>query len=175
MAGQFARMAGLWTVGIVSNPEECVFVRQRLGFHSSLSFQDPEFERLLTEACTERGIDIFFETIGGALWRSIRPLMKKQGRVVLTGSWAQYNHAYGGAAEYGNSATIQAVIEKPLLLGVPDRNKLRFDEFYKEVAQGVADGSIWLHVMLEEGLQKAPMVWMTAIDQPGGSMIAIRV
>ena len=174
MVGQFARMAGLWTVGIVSSAEESAFVKQKLGFHSAVDHTAPDFAHLLAQACVE-GIDIFFETIGGALWSSVRPLMNDQGRVILAGSWAQYSHPLGGAAEYGSPATMEAVLHKHLTIGTPLTPQLSLTKFSSEVAKGVANGNIWSHVRVEEGLNKAPSAWLTATDRPERGMIAIRV
>ena len=174
MVAQFGRMAGLWTVGVVSSAEESVFIQQKLGFHSAVDHTAPDFAHLLTQACAG-GIDIFFETIGGALWPSVRPLMNDLGRVVLTGTWAQYAHRLGGSAEYGSPATMETVLRRHLTLGTPPWTQLRFKEFATEVGQGVAAGSIWSHVRVEKGLRMAPSSWLTASDRPERGMTAIHV
>ena len=174
MVGQFARMAGLWTVGIVSSDREVSFIKEKLGFHSALNHTLPGFEDDLTQVCAA-GIDIFYETIGGALWRSVRPLMNDYGRVVLAGSWFQYSHALGGAAEYGSVATVEALLRKGLSIGTPKVAELRFDDFSREVVRGNVEGSIWSHVRVEEGLLKAPTAWLTAIDGPERNITVIRI
>ena len=106
-AGQFARLDGTWSVAIVSSEEECKYAVQTLGFQTAVNRAASDLESRLSEVCVD-GIDVCVETIGGALWREIRPLMNEGGRIVLTGTWAQYEHPLSGASEYGSLPTIEA-------------------------------------------------------------------
>ena len=95
-AGQFARLSGTWTVAIVSSQEECKYAVQTLGFQSAVNRAASDFKNRLSEACVV-GIDVCIETIGGALWLEIRPLMNEGGRIVFNGTWAQFEHPLSGS------------------------------------------------------------------------------
>lgn len=173
-AGQHGRMLGLWTIGIVSSQEEVAFAQQKLGFHAVLDRTSGDFIEMLRDACSE-GIDVFFENLGGALFREVRPLMNDGGRIILTGTWTQYSHPLGGAGEYGSTATMEAVIRKKLALGVPKIEDASFSSFVEHVHRAVRNGSLWSSVRVEAGLQNAVPAWLAAIDSPDRETTVIRL
>ena len=140
LMAQMAGDRGLWTVGIVSNQREAIFVQQRLGFHAAVDHTSADFEQILRRACPN-GVDLYVETIGGALWSQVRPLMNLGGHVVLTGSWSQYEHPLSGRAEFASAATLEAVIRRKLTLGVapPLQNR---DMFTKQSLERLRQGQI---------------------------------
>lgn len=174
MCAQIGRLRGLWTVGIVSNNEEAKFARQRLGFHSTVDHTRADFARALADACPD-GIDIFIETVGGAFWRQIRPLLNPHARVILTGTWSQYNHHLGGAAEYESPATMEGVIRRKLTISASRPDWSSFAEFAQEMMNAIRDGKIQPAVKVLDGLNSAAGAWLTAIDGPDYSVPIIRV
>jgi hypothetical protein len=50
----------------------------------------PEFAAKLAAVCP-KGIDVYFENVGGAVWQAVLPLLNKFARVPVSGLIAQYN------------------------------------------------------------------------------------
>ena len=173
-AGQFARLSGTWTVAIVSSQEECKYAVQTLGFQSAVNRAASDFKNRLSEACVV-GIDVCIETIGGALWLEFRPLMNEGGRIVLNGTWAQFEHPLSGAADYGSMATIEALIRKKLLLGGARSEDICFADFAADVGRAMKNGASWTRVNIETGLLSAPRAWLSLIDRPEQGITVIRL
>ncbi len=85
LVGQLARKAGARPVGIAGGPEKCAYVLNELGFDASIDHRAPNFKELLAAACP-KGIDVYFENVGGAvrgrsrLVRRTRHLQQTAGR-----------------------------------------------------------------------------------------------
>jgi NADPH-dependent curcumin reductase CurA len=173
MVGQLGRIAGAWTVGIVPGPDAGAFAMNRLGFSSVVDHTRPDFARSLAESCPD-GIDVFFETIGGALWHTILPMLNDRARVVLSGTEAQYNHRFGGASQYQDPSTFKWMKEKGGTIGAVHLSSENFAQFVATVGDGLRRGSIWHRIQLLEGLEKAPEAWLTAIDGPNYGTRVIR-
>jgi len=174
MVGQFGRIAGAWTVGIVSGPDEVAFARNELGFGAAVDHTLPDWPSRLAEACPD-GIDVYFETIGGALWHMILPMLNDGARVVLSGTPAQYNHGYGGASQYQHPSTLQWLVNSTGTIGAIQPPKTDFAEFLAVVDESVRTGAIWHRIHVVEGLEHAAEAWLTAIDGPNYSGRIIQV
>ena len=118
---------------------------------------------------------MFFETIGGALWRNILPLLNDRARVVLSGTEAQYNHRFGGTSQYQDPSTFKWMIEKGGTIGAAHPSSENFAQFATTVGEGLRRRSIWHRVQLLEGLERAPEAWLSAIDGPDYGTRVIRV
>jgi len=86
--GQLARIAGARAVGIAGGLRKCDFIRQELGFDEAIEHRASDFPSLLAVACPD-GIDVYFESVGGAVWQTILPLLNQFARAPVCGLIAQ--------------------------------------------------------------------------------------
>jgi NADPH-dependent curcumin reductase CurA len=63
----------------------------------------------------DRGIDVYFENVGGLIWQAVLPPLNRFTRVPLCGLIAHYNGATG-AEKNLLPATMLAVLRRSLLL-----------------------------------------------------------
>jgi NADPH-dependent curcumin reductase CurA len=115
VVGQIAKIKGTRVVGIAGNGDKCAYLVQELGFDAAVNRSKPSFSDDLKAACPQ-GVDIYFENAGGAVLKSVVPLLNKFGRVPVCGLIAQYN--LSGPAE-GPDFT-------PLLMGAILTKRLMF-------------------------------------------------
>ncbi len=90
LVGQLARMAGARAVGIAGGADKCRHVRDELRFDAAIDHRAPDFAQQLAAACP-KGIDVYFENVGGAVWQAVLPLLNRFARVPVCGLIAQYN------------------------------------------------------------------------------------
>ena len=92
LVGQLAKMAGARAVGIAGGPEKCRYVAGRTTLRRR--HRSPR-ARFCRTACRSlpKGIDVYFENVGGAVWQAVLPLLNTFARVPVCGLIAQYNAA----------------------------------------------------------------------------------
>ena len=78
------RIKGCRVVGIAGGAEKCRYVVEELGFDACIDHRSPDFEQQLATVCTN-GIDIYFESVGGAVFDAVLPLLNVGARVPLCG------------------------------------------------------------------------------------------
>ena len=71
-------------------PRKCDFVKQELGFDVAVDHRAADFPSLLATACPD-GIDVYFESVGGAVWLALLSLLNQFARVPVCGLIAQYD------------------------------------------------------------------------------------
>src|SRR5271169_6506194 len=84
LVGQLAKMAGAIAVGIAGGPEKCRYVVEDLRFDAAVDHRAPDFAEQLAAACP-KGIDVYFENVGGAIWQAVLPLLNTFARVPVCG------------------------------------------------------------------------------------------
>ena len=90
VVGQIAKLKGCRVIGIAGGTRKCAYAREELGFDDCLDHQAAELPQRLAAACP-RGIDIYFESVGGATLAAVVPLLNVGARVPLCGLIAWYN------------------------------------------------------------------------------------
>lgn len=90
VVGQMAKILGLRAVGIAGGPEKCAYVKDVLGFDDCLDYKAGDLAEKLRVACP-KGIDIYFENVGGDVTRAVAPLLNDGARVPICGYVSNYN------------------------------------------------------------------------------------
>lgn len=90
VVGQLAGILGLTVIGIAGGEEKCRYVREQLGFDDCLDHKLPDLAGRLREACP-KGVDIYFENVGGDVTRAVAPLLNPGARVPICGYISNYN------------------------------------------------------------------------------------
>jgi len=155
--GQIARIKGARSVGIAGGPAKCDFVVKELGFDACLDHHASDLAERLKEACP-KGIDVYFENVGGKVWDAVFPLLNEFARIPVCGLIAQYNAAppYPGPDRLPvlmrevltRSLTIRGFIQREFV----DQRK----DFYRDMGQWIREGRVKYREDIIEGLERAP-------------------
>jgi NADPH-dependent curcumin reductase len=74
VVGQLALSMGCQVVGIAGSEDKCRYVRETLKFTQCLSHHGHDLPAALAAACPQ-GIDVYFESVGGATLDAVLPLL----------------------------------------------------------------------------------------------------
>ena len=83
--GQLAKLAGARVVGLAGSDEKCRWLEETLGFDLALNYRRPDLAAALADAFPD-GVDIYWDTVGGAQLDQVLGLMAVHGRVVQIGA-----------------------------------------------------------------------------------------
>jgi len=91
VVGQIARIGGCHVVGIAGSKAKCDFITQELGFHAAIDHRAAgDIGAALREACP-RGIDCYFDNVGGPMTDAVFEQMTLGARVAICGQIALAN------------------------------------------------------------------------------------
>jgi len=96
--GQIAKIQGCQVVGIAGGADKIRWITQELGFDAAINYKaETRIGDALKELCP-KGIDCYFDNVGGATTDAVFRLMNPSGRVAICGQIAVYNldKPYGG-------------------------------------------------------------------------------
>jgi NADPH-dependent curcumin reductase CurA len=165
LVGQLAKKAGARAVGIAGGAKKCKALKDNFGFDCAVDHRSRTFAADLQAACP-KGIDVYFENVGGAVWQAVLPLLNKYARVPVCGLIAQYNGQAAGATSEGLYATMQSILANSLSV----RGFINYEfialmpEFLNEVGPGVRDGKIKYEEDIVIGFENAPEAFMGMLE-----------
>ena len=90
VAGQLAKRHGARVVGIAGGAYKCRYVEAELGFDACIDHRSADLGAALDRACP-KGIDVYWENVGGAVQQAVFPRLNDFGRMVMCGMVAEYN------------------------------------------------------------------------------------
>ena len=90
IAGQIAKMQGARVIGIAGSPEKCAWVVDDLGFDACINYRTDDVAARLKELAP-KGVDIFFDNVGGELLDTVLRRLAMRARVVLCGDISTYD------------------------------------------------------------------------------------
>jgi NADPH-dependent curcumin reductase CurA len=177
LVGQLAKMAGCRAVGIAGGADKCRYVLEDLKFDAAIDHRAPDFPAQLAAACP-KGIDVYFENVGGAVWQAVLPLLNTFARVPVCDLIAQYSGT--GAASGPNllPATMRAVLTRSLTLRGfinYEFTEQHFPAFLETVSAGIADGRIRYREDITDGLENAPATFMGMLQGRNFGKTLVRV
>ena len=90
IVGQIAKIKGCTTVGIAGGPDKCEWLTKELGYDAAVDYKAGDVFGQLKAACP-KGIDIYFDNVGGDILEACLFQMRNHGRVVCCGALSQYD------------------------------------------------------------------------------------
>jgi NADPH-dependent curcumin reductase CurA len=157
VVGQIARIKGCRAVGVAGGPQKCRFVRDELGFDACVDHRAPDFEAALKAACP-RGIDIYFENVGGAVFQAVLPLLNPFARVPVCGLIAHYNATELPPGPDCVPAVMSAILVKRLTFRgfIVTDFAAQQPQFLKDASGWLREGRIKYREDVVKGLENAP-------------------
>jgi hypothetical protein len=102
VAGQIAKIAGARVVGIAGGAGKCRAVVEEFGFDACIDYRTADMKLALKEHCP-RGVDVYFDNVGGAVLDAVLGRLAPKARVVLCGVISSYlTGEHPGPANYVN-------------------------------------------------------------------------
>jgi NADPH-dependent curcumin reductase CurA len=176
VVGQIAKLKGCRVVGVAGGARKCAYAREELGFDECLDHQAPELPRRLAAACP-KGIDVYFESVGGEVLYAVIPLLNVGARVPLCGLISWYNLA---KLPTGADRTPQL-----LLMTLRQRVKIqgfiifdhfrRMGAFQQDMSGWVREGRVKYREEVIEGLENAPRGLIGLLQGENFGKLIVRV
>jgi NADPH-dependent curcumin reductase len=160
VVGQLAKVHGCRAVGIAGGKDKCDYVRRELGFDECIDHRDPNLAAKLKEACP-KGIDVYFENVGGAVFEAVFPLLNAFARIPVCGLIAHYNDTEAVAPKWA-AAMMRNVLTKRLTIRgfIVSDFAARHGDFLRDMSTWVREGKVKHKEFVTEGLDSAPGAFM---------------
>jgi len=156
VVGQLAKIKGCRAVGIAGGKAKCEYVMKDLGFDACVNHKAGKLREDL-EAAAPKGVDVYFENVGGEVLDAVLRVMNPFSRIALCGLISQYN----AVEPYGLKNARSFLVNRIRLQGfiVTDRMEL-WPRALEELARWIAEGKIKYRESVAHGLENAPKAFI---------------
>ena len=152
VAGQIAKIKGCRVVGIAGGPDKCRFLRE-LGFDAAIDYKSENVVQGLAQHCP-KGVDIYFDNVGGDILEAALSRLARFGRIVISGAISQYNNR--GPLK-GPSNYLSLLVHHGSMTGfVVTDYAARYPEGLRDLAGWLAAGKVQSREHIVEGLETFP-------------------
>lgn len=175
--GQIGKLKGCHVVGVAGGPEKCSYARETLGFDECLDHKDPDFKDQLKQACP-KGIDIYFENVGGKVFDCVIPLLNVGARIPVCGLVSRYNATKLPDGPDRISVLMANILVKRIKVQgfiIFDDYGHRYDEFAKDMAEMLAAGKIQYREQIIDNLESAPGAFIGMLEGKNFGKLVIKV
>ena len=175
--GQIAKLMGCRAIGIAGGAEKCAYAVETLGFDACIDHKAPDFAAKLG-AATPKGIDVYFENVGGAVFDAVLPRLNTAARIPLCGLVSQYNATSLPGGPDRMAWLMGQMLRKRLTM----RGFIIFNDFGHLYAEFAGQMSAWIaagkmHYREEiiDGLEQAPSAFIGLLRGENFGKRVIRV
>ena len=175
--GQIGKIKGCYVVGVAGGAEKCKYAVDVLGFDACIDHKADNFAEQLAAACP-KGIDIYYENVGGKVFDGVMPLLNTSARIPVCGMISQYT----ATAPQEGPDRLSHLMGMILVKRITVRGFIIFDDyaseyptFAKDMSNWMAEGKIQYREQIVDGLDNAPEAFMGLLEGKNFGKLVIRV
>jgi len=154
VAAQIAKIKGCYVIGSAGSDEKCRWLKEDLGVDAAINYKKGELRTSL-KAAAPKGIDVYFENVGGEHLNAALPRMNALGRIAVCGMISAYNN-FGAVSE--PVTTLSNMIYNRITMRgfVFYEFEARRAQFLKDMKDWIRQGRIKYRTTIQEGIDAAP-------------------
>ena len=151
---QLAKTVGCRVVGIAGSDEKCTMLTEKLSYDAAINYKIDDVGAKMDELCP-KGIDVFFDNVGGAILDAGLARINKYARIISCGGISQY--IAGSTEPYPLKNAYKIGRLNALLQGflIYDYEP-RFPEAEVAMAQWVKEGKLSYQEDVLDGFERMP-------------------
>jgi NADPH-dependent curcumin reductase CurA len=173
IVGQIAKIKGCHVVGIAGGKDKCQWLTSELGFDAAVDYKDGATFKAL-RATAPKGIDVYFDNVGGDILEACLPQMNIYGRIACCGALSQYD---GAPSAHGPRGVPGLIVVKRLIMQgfiVTDFMTQR-DKALADLQAWTSQGKLKVQEDVIDGLENTPkaLIGLLAGDNRGKRMVRV--
>lgn len=177
VVGQVAKLRGCHAVGIAGGAEKCRYAVETLGFDICLDHKAPDFAAQLKRACS-KGIDVYYENVGGAVFDAVLPLLNTKARIPVCGMISQYNGHHSDHQQDRLPLLMSTILKKRMRVEgfiISQDYGDRYPEFYAQMSTWLAQGKIAFKEDIVEELENSISAFQGLLSGKNFGKLIIKV
>jgi NADPH-dependent curcumin reductase CurA len=172
VVGQLAKLKDCRAVGIAGGEEKCAYLIDELGFDAAIDYKSEDVAAGLREHCP-KGIDVYFDNVGGEILDAALARLSLHARVVICGAISQYNATapVAGPSNYLSLLVNRASMTGFVIIDYYDR----YAEGLREMAGWYAAGKLSSREDIVTGLENFPDVLLRLFSGENDGKLVLEV
>ena len=170
VAAQIAKIKGCYVVGSAGSDDKCDWLRHEAGLDAAINYKTQPIGPAL-QAVTPKGIDVYFDNVGGEHLDAALRRMNMLGRIPVCGQISGYNGA--GAPVTGLSAIIYGRVTVRGFVAADFMGA--YDRFISEMTGWLKSGRIKYQETVVEGIDQASAAMIGLLNGANSGKMLVKL
>jgi NADPH-dependent curcumin reductase CurA len=154
---QIAKIKGCRVVGIAGSDDKNQYLKGELGVDATVNYKNSGIVQALKESCP-KGVDVYFDNVGGAVSDAVLPLLNHGARIVICGQISFYCL---DKPDVGPRPQPYLLVNSALMQGfIITDYAARFSEGITQLAQWLAAGKLKYAENIVAGFENTPRAFI---------------
>src|SRR5215471_14793936 len=154
LVGQIAKIKGCRVIGVAGGKDKCHWLTSELGLDAAVDYKDGATFKAL-RAAAPKGIDVYFDNVGGDILEACIAQMNLRGRIACCGAISQYDgvpSAHGPRGVPGLIVVKRLIMQGFVVMDYAEHNQ----QALAELQAWVKSGKLKVQEDIIEGFENIP-------------------
>ena len=170
VAAQIARLHDCYVVGSTGSDDKAAWLRDEVGLDAVINYKTQPIRKALEEA-TPKGLDVYFDNVGGDHLEAALRRMNTLGRIPVCGFISGYNSGHSAVSNLSN-----IIYARVMLRGfvAPDFMHL-YADFRRDMAAWLKAGKVKYQETIRSGIADAPGALIGLMNGENAGKMLVRL
>jgi NADPH-dependent curcumin reductase CurA len=170
VAAQIAKIKGCYVVGSTGSADKAQWLRDEVGLDAVIDYKETPIRQAL-EAATPKGIDVYFDNVGGDHLEAALRRMNTLGRVPVCGFISGYNSGHSNVSNLSN-----IIYSRVMLRGFVGTDFMHlYGDFQRDMAAWLKDGKVKYQETILDGVANAPAALIGLLEGKNAGKMLVKL
>ena len=170
IAAQIAKIKGCYVVGSTGSADKAAWLKDEVGLDAVINYKETPIRKALEEA-TPKGIDVYFDNVGGDHLEAALRRINTLGRIPVCGFISGYNSGHSSVSNLSN-----IIYSRVMLRGFVGTDFMHlYADFQRDMAGWLKDGKVKYQETILDGIDNAPTALIGLLEGKNSGKMLVKL
>ena len=170
VAAQIAKIKGCYVVGSTGSADKAAWLKDEVGLDAVINYKETPIRKALEEA-TPKGIDVYFDNVGGDHLEAALRRINTLGRIPVCGFISGYNSGHSSVSNLSN-----IIYSRVMLRGFVGTDFMHlYADFQRDMAGWLKDGKVKYQETILDGIANAPTALIGLLEGKNSGKMLVKL
>ena len=170
VAAQIAKIKGCYVVGSTGSADKAAWLKDEVGLDAVINYKETPIRKALEEA-TPKGIDVYFDNVGGDHLEAALRRINTLGRIPVCGFISGYNSGHSSVSNLSN-----IIYSRVMLRGFVGTDFMHlYADFQRDMAGWLKDGKVKYQETILDGITNAPSALIGLLEGKNSGKMLVKL
>ena len=170
VAAQIAKIKGCYVVGSTGSADKAAWLKDEVGLDAVINYKETPIRKALEEA-TPKGIDVYFDNVGGDHLEAALRRINTLGRIPVCGFISGYNSGHSSVSNLSN-----IIYSRVMLRGFVGTDFMHlYADFQRDMAGWLKEGKVKYQETILDGIANAPTALIGLLEGKNSGKMLVKL
>ena len=170
VAAQIAKIKNCYVVGSTGAADKAAWLKDEVGLDAVINYKETPIRKALEDA-TPKGIDVYFDNVGGDHLEAALRRINTLGRIPVCGFISGYNSGHSSVSNLSN-----IIYSRVMLRGFVGTDFMHlYADFQRDMAGWLKDGKVKYQETILDGIANAPTALIGLLEGKNSGKMLVKL